>query len=155
MIKACISNLVNLGLPISNHENSTYAENIALKRISLICRETYNWVHHFHEDVIKWKFFPRYWPFVWGIHRSPVNSLHKGQWRGALMFSLIRVWINSWINNREAGDLWRYRAHYDDIVMTHGGIPWNEERMQITCYILLLFFNHWAQAVYNQFGYTM
>ena len=42
-----------------------------------------------HDDVMKWKHFPRYWPFVRGIHRSPVNSLHKGQWRGALMFSLI------------------------------------------------------------------
>ena len=30
-----------------------------------------------HDDVIKWKHFPRYWPFVQGIHRSPVNSLHK------------------------------------------------------------------------------
>ena len=47
-----------------------------------------------HDDVIKWKHFPRYWPFVRGIHRSPVNSPHKGQWRGALMFSLICVWIN-------------------------------------------------------------
>ena len=37
----------------------------------------------FHDDVIKWKHFPRYWPFVRGIHRSPVNSPHKGQWRGA------------------------------------------------------------------------
>ena len=42
-----------------------------------------------HDDVIKWKHFPRYWPFVRGIHGSPVNSPHKGQWRGALMFSLI------------------------------------------------------------------
>ena len=42
-----------------------------------------------HDDVVKWKHFPRYWPFVRGIHRSPVNSTHKGQWRGALMFSLI------------------------------------------------------------------
>ena len=42
-----------------------------------------------HGDVIKWKYFPRYWPFVRGIHRSPVNSPHKGQWHGALMFSLI------------------------------------------------------------------
>ena len=33
-----------------------------------------------------WKYFPRYWPFVRGIHRSPVNSPHKGQRRGALMF---------------------------------------------------------------------
>ena len=35
---------------------------------------------------MKWKNFPRYWPFVRGIHRSPVNSPHKGQWRGAFMF---------------------------------------------------------------------
>ena len=57
-----------------------------------------------HDDVIKWKHFPRNWPFVQGIHRSPVNSPHKGQWRGALMFSLICVWINGWVNNREAGN---------------------------------------------------
>ena len=37
---------------------------------------------------------------------------------GALMFSLICVWINGWVNNREAGDLRRYRAHYDVIVMS-------------------------------------
>ena len=42
---------------------------------------------------------------------------HKGQWRGALMFSLIRAWINGLVNNREAGDLRRYHAHYDVIVM--------------------------------------
>ena len=67
---------------------------------------------------IKWKHFPRYWPFVRRIHRSPVNSSHKGQWRGALMFSLICGWINDWLNNHEAGDLRRYRAHYDVIVMS-------------------------------------
>ena len=49
-----------------------------------------------HDDVIKWKHFPRYWPFVRGIHRFPVNSPHKGQWRGALMIFLICVWINGW-----------------------------------------------------------
>ena len=70
-----------------------------------------------HDDVIKWKHFPRNWPFVRGIHRSPVNSPHKGQWRGALMFSLICVWINDWVNNREAGDLTRNQAHYGVIVM--------------------------------------
>ena len=70
-----------------------------------------------HDDVIKWKLFPRYWPFVRGIHRSPVNSPHKGQWRGAFMFSLICIWMNGWINNRDACDLRRYRAHYDVIVM--------------------------------------
>ena len=46
-----------------------------------------------------------------------VNSPHKGQWRGALMFSLICAWINGWVNNRQACDLRRHRAHYDVIVM--------------------------------------
>ena len=55
--------------------------------------------------------FPRYWPFVRGIHR------HKGQWRVALMFSLICAWISGWVNNCEAGDLRLRRAHYDVIEM--------------------------------------
>ena len=54
-----------------------------------------------HDDVIKWKHFPPYNPFVRGIHRSPVNSPHKSQWRGALMVSLICAWINCWVNNHE------------------------------------------------------
>ena len=69
------------------------------------------------DDVIQWKHCPRYWPFVWGIHRSPVNSPHKGQRRGALMSSLICARINGWVNNREAGDLRRHHAHCDVTVM--------------------------------------
>ena len=52
------------------------------------------------------------------IHRSPVNSLYKGKWPGALMFSLICAWMNGWENNREAGDLRRHRAHYNITVMS-------------------------------------
>ena len=70
-----------------------------------------------HDDVIKWKHFPRYWNFVRGIHRSPVDSPYKGQWRGALTFSLIGTWANGWVNNRDAGDLRRHRAYYDITVM--------------------------------------
>ena len=70
-----------------------------------------------HDDVIKWKHFPRYWPFVRGIHRSPVNSQHKGQWRGALTFYFICSWIKGWVSNREAGDWGRRRAHYYVIVL--------------------------------------
>ena len=65
----------------------------------------------------KCKHFPRYWPFARGIHRSPVNSTHKGQWRSALMFSLICAWINGWLNNNEAGDLRYHCVHYDVTVM--------------------------------------
>ena len=35
------------------------------------------------------------------------------------MFSLMCVWINGWVNNREAGDLIRYRTHYDVIVIIY------------------------------------
>ena len=75
-----------------------------------------------HDDVIKWRNFPRYWPFVGVIHRSPMNSPHKGHWRGTLMFSLICACINSWANNREAVDLRRHLAHYDVIVMKVIGV---------------------------------
>ena len=60
---------------------------------------------------------------VTGIHWSPMNSPHKGQWRGALMFSLICAWINDRVNNRVTGDLRRHRTHYDVIVMQR--ISWN------------------------------
>ena len=75
-----------------------------------------------HHNVIKWKHFPRYWSFVRGIHRSSVNSPHKGQWRGALVLTLICARINGWVNNREAGDLRRHRAHYDVIVLQQGPV---------------------------------
>ena len=65
----------------------------------------------------KWKLFPRYWPFVQGIHRSSVNSPHKGQWCRALMFSLICTRTNNWANDGDASDLRRHRAHYGVTVM--------------------------------------
>ena len=74
-----------------------------------------------------------FWTHAWWRHQmetftvlldlcegnSPVSvkSLHKGQWRGALMFSVICAWINNWVNNREAGDLRRHRGLYDVNVM--------------------------------------
>ena len=74
----------------------------------------------FDDVIMKWKHFPRCWPFVRGIRRSAVNSPHKGQWRGALMFSLICAWTNAWIINRD--DLKRYRAHYDVTVVINASI---------------------------------
>ena len=93
----------------------------------------YSWYSPHHDDVIKWKHVSRYWPFVWGIHRSPVNSPHKGQWRGAFIFPLICVWVNGLVNNQEAGDLRCQRAHYDVIVIIifivrlqwSSGMAWN------------------------------
>ena len=78
---------------------------------------------HARDDVIKWNYFPCYWSFVRGIHRSPVNYPHKVQWRAALMFSLIFAWTNIWANNRDAGDFRHHRPHYDVIVMHQVGTP--------------------------------
>ena len=61
--------------------------------------------------------FPRYWPFVKGINRPPTDSPHKGQWRGALVFSLVCAWRNGSENNRDSGDFRRHRAHNDVTVM--------------------------------------
>ena len=76
-------------------------------------------IYHVHDDVIKWKHFSRYWTFVQAIHRSPVNSPHKGQWRGALMFSLITAWINAWVKQSwgwwfgaPSRSLWRHCNAY-------------------------------------------
>ena len=105
-----------------------------------------------HDDVINWKHFPRYWPFVRGIHRSLVNSPHKAQWRGALMFSLICVWINGWVNNREAGDLRRYRAHYDVTVMSNHNTAWWRHNMKTLVELLALVRSlKMEQAVFDVF----
>ena len=69
-----------------------------------------------HDDVIKWKHFSRYWPFVRGIHRSPVNSPHKVQWRGALMFVFFDLRVNKRLSKQSWGwwfetlsrSLWRH-----------------------------------------------
>ena len=76
------------------------------------------WAWFGHDDVTKWKHFPRYWPFVRGIPWSAVDSHHKGQWRGALMFSLICTSTKDWANNPYVGDLRRHGVHYDVTVMT-------------------------------------
>ena len=112
---------------------------------------------HSHDDVIKGKHLPRYWPFVRGIRWSavkfaisikiswwhhqmetffaslalcawnspvPLNSPYSGQWGGALVFSVVCVWINDWVNNREAGDLRRHRGHHNVNVMIIANVKW-------------------------------
>ena len=69
-----------------------------------------------HGDIIKWKHFPHYWPFVREFTGHWWVPL-KGQWRGVLMVSLICAWTNGWVNNPDVGDLGRHRAHYDVTVM--------------------------------------
>ena len=100
-----------------------------------------------HDDVTEWKHFPRYWPFARGNHRWPVYSRHKGQWCGALMFSLICAWINGWANKRDIGNLGRHRAHYDVTVMEHYMISHIRNDIFITDYFLNL--NTWPADKYT------
>ena len=76
-----------------------------------------------HTCIMKWKHFPRYRPFMRGIHWTPVDSSHKGQWREAFfMFPLMCAWTNRWANNRNAGDLIRHRGHYDTTAIIYNEI---------------------------------
>ena len=54
------------------------------------------------------------------VNMSPVNSSHGGQWRSALVFSLMCA--NSWENHRVSSDFRRYRAHYD-VPLMHLYLP--------------------------------
>ena len=85
----------------------------------------YSWWRH------QRKHFLRYWTFVRVIYRSSVRSPHNGQWRGALVYSLICAWTNGWVNSRDAGDLWRHRAYYDVTVMMN-------QYEYIACVLLLI-----------------
>ena len=124
LLSLCRYGIIIITTP-RQHQNNTFSNSfLCLRIIGFWFR--FHWkLLPVHDDIIKWKHFSRYWrywPFAWGIHRSPVNSPHKGQWRWASMFSLICVWINVWVNNREAGDLRRYRAHCDVTVMQEANI---------------------------------
>ena len=108
--------------------------------------------------VIQWwrhqmEKFPRCWPYVRGIHRSPVNSPHKGQWRRALMFSLIcldkrlskqsrRRWFETpsrslWRHSDVlilCYDCWSTSTHFfwhQNIWNYHGAIVWSVQMKSV------------------------
>ena len=115
-------------------EPNAYPMRLLLISINMV---VFPWQIMWHSELSWWRHqmekFPRYWPFLRGIHRWPVNSPHKGQWRGALMFSLICVWIKGWVNNREAADLRRYRAHYDVTVVSPLAVLFNLRQVIYVC----------------------
>ena len=61
-----------------------------------------------HDDVTKRKHFPCYWDFA-GNSLVAGEFPPKGQWRGALMSSLVCAWTNGWVNNRNYDDMRRHR----------------------------------------------
>ena len=107
---------------------------LSLQSVQQLCRRTIvaTCLHHptviYRDPIWTTKTYAPWWrhqmePFsallalCAGNSPVPVNSPHKGQWHGALMFSLIYAWINDLVNNREAGDLRRQCGHYDVIAM--------------------------------------
>ena len=86
--------------------------------VSISCSKSFRVTLLAHNDVTKWKHFLCYWPFVRGIHRSPVDFPHKGQCCGALMFSVIYTWTNGWKKQSRrkwfetpSRSLWRHCNH--------------------------------------------
>ena len=90
-------------------------------------------IRNYDDDAIKWKHFPRYWPFVRVIHRWRVKSPTKAKDAELWYFLLSTPWINGWVNTRQVGDLRRHRGHHDVIVMIIANMQ------NITGYILLWF----------------
>ena len=84
---------------------------------------------------------------------SPVTGEfpHKGQWRGALMSSLICAWINGWVNNREAGDLRRHRTHYDVSVMYHPDVAISIAKLG-TCLIMMMTCRPLSKPMMTSYG---
>ena len=86
---------------------------------------------HYQVPCISWwchqmETFLCYWPFVLGIHWSLVNSLQKGQWHRALMFSLIYAWKDGHTNSRDTGDFRYHSTHYDINLMLYDLFDDNE-----------------------------
>ena len=92
---------------------------MVVRLLTHICVARPQWVPDFHSEGSWWRHQMETFSALLALceGNSPVNSPHKGQWRGAFMLSLIRDWINRWVNNREAGDLRCHRAHNDVIII--------------------------------------
>ena len=103
-----------------------------------------------HDDVVKWKHFLRCWPFVRGIHRSPMNSPHKGQWRRALTFSfrLNKRWskkLLGWWFETPSTPVWRHcnvGVTWDDVHFTwYNCTVLKSNCANMACYICTLVAN--------------
>ena len=95
-----------------------------------------------HDDIIKWKHFPRYWPFVRRIQRSPVNFPHKGQSRGDLMFFFYQR-LNKRLSKQSWGWwletlshlLWRHRN--EETICQNGATWYIPEPMLCPCFTVI------------------
>ena len=58
-----------------------------------------------HDDVIKWKHFPRNWPFVRGIHRS--RWIPRTSASDAELWCFFDLLLNKWLSKQPWG--WRFQ----------------------------------------------
>ena len=109
-----------------------------------------------HDDVIKWKHLTRYWPFVRRIHRIPVNSPHKGQWRGAWMLSLNMRLIKrlskqsrDWWFETISRSLWRHcnglQHDWPFCPLVSGGLPVDRDSN-----VDFVFSSCWSEQMLNK-----
>ena len=130
LLRYVFDNVITTSILRQNDVEMSFWRNNGVIITSCVRRYSYDWANlmvadglfpvycqdicnHYHDDLIKRKHLPRYWPFVRAIHRWPITSPHKGQSCRVLMFSLIDARTNGWANNRTAGDLRRHRDHND------------------------------------------
>ena len=75
--------------------------------------------------------FPRHWPYVVKSIGHRLSPVWNGQWREALMFSLMCIWTNCWANSWVAGDLRRHGAHAASLP-TMATLAWITLKLVIT-----------------------
>ena len=91
------------------------------KRVFLVLVVYFLYIYH--DDVIRWKHSPRYWPFG---RELTGDTGHL--WIPLTKASDAELWCflwsareqTDWVNNPDAGDLRRHRAHYDfTLIFSH------------------------------------
>ena len=87
-----------------------------------------------HDNFMRWRWFPRYWPFVRGIHQCLVDIPPKTSVTWALMFPLVLSLTDGWKNSQVVGDLIRHESHCDGILMDSWNTVYVLEAMAIGTY---------------------
>ena len=95
--------------------------------IQALYKEFLKWLYYshlgyMHDDVIKWKHFPRYWPFVRGIHRSPIFFYLRPNKK------LSKQWWGWWFETPSC-PLWRHRNGTAICASTRSLDAWKNESL--------------------------
>ena len=101
----------------------------------------HRWVTYYC-DVMIWKHFPHYWPFVRRIHRSPANQ--TGPVMRRFGFHFVLRWTRFWTSNAMTGDLRRLGAH---VMWHHCNAKWCFQcRFYVILYRIIMQGPFWVWA---------